>query len=256
MVAKEKEEDVAHRCINPACAAQLVRTVLHFGSRGAMDIEGMGDVVVEALIERGLIKDAADLYRATGEQLLTLPLFAEKKAQKLLEAIRASRTRGLARLLYGLGIRHVGEKAARDLAESFGSITKLMEANVEQLARVHGIGPVVAESLTAFFRQPQTRALIKKLNAAGVTMTERYRAGPRPLQGQTFVFTGELSGFTRPQAEALVRALGGASASSVSRLTDYVVAGSAPGSKLKKAKTLGVRVIDEAGFLKLTKGRS
>jgi DNA ligase (NAD+) len=255
-IAKEKEGDVAHRCINPACPAQLARTVLHFGSRGAMDIEGLGDVVVETLVERGLIKDAADLYhRVTPEPLLTLPLFAEKKAQKLVDAIRASRARGLARLLYGLGIRHVGEKAARDLAEAFGSITTLMEASSGQLAQVHGIGPVVAESVVAFFRQPQTGTLIKKLDGAGVVMTEPRRAGPRPLEGKTFVFTGELSGFTRPQAEALVRALGGTSASSVSRLTDYVVAGGTAGSKLQKAKTLGVKIIDEAGFNKLTKER-
>jgi DNA ligase (NAD+) len=255
-IAKEKEEDVAHRCINPSCPAQLIRMVLHFGSRGTMDIEGLGDVVVEALVERGLIKDAADLYRLTAEPLLALPLFAEKKAHKLLEAIRASRTRGLARLLYGLGIRHVGEKAARDLAETFGSMTKLMGAGAERLAQVHGIGSVVAESVVAFFRQPQTKALIKKLEAAGVAMAEPRRSGPRPLEGKTFVFTGELSGFTRPQAEALVRALGGTAASSVSRLTDYVVAGSSPGSKLQKAKTLSLTILDEIAFLKLVKSLS
>ncbi|MBI2104528.1 MAG: NAD-dependent DNA ligase LigA [Candidatus Omnitrophica bacterium] len=252
-VAKEKEAEVAYRCINPLCPAQLIRLVLHFGSRNAMDIEGLGDVVVEQLVAQQLIHDLADLYRLAEQDLLKLPLFAKKKAQKLLDAVQASKARGLARLLYGLGIRHVGEKAARDLAEQFGSMDRLMDADLATVDAMRGIGSVVAEAVVRFFRRPQTRALIKRLEAAGVRMTQEAPKGPRPLADQTFVFTGELAHLTRPQAEALVRQLGGAASSSVSRETDYVVVGESPGSKFEKAKQLGVKLIDEAAFLRMTK---
>jgi len=251
IVTKEKEEEVAYRCINPSCPAQLVRSVLHFGSRSAMDIEGLGDVVVEQLVERRLISDVAGLYQLCAEDVLALPLFAEKKADKLVEAIRLSKDRGLARLLYGLGIRHVGEKAAMELAEQFGSMTRLVEADEAALERIPGVGPVVAQAVAQCFRQPATRVLIKKLDAAGLKMTQPQRRGPKPLARMTFVFTGELSGMSRAQAEALVRQLGGDASSSVSRLTTYVVAGASPGSKLEKAKRLGVGVLDEAQFMRL-----
>jgi DNA ligase (NAD+) len=250
-IAKEKEGEVAYRCINPSCPAQLVRAVLHFGSRTAMDIEGLGEAVVEQLVSQRLIHDMADLYQLTDKDLLTVPLFAERKAQKLLEAIRASQTRGLARLLYGLGIRHVGEKAAMDLAQRVGSMSRLMQAQGPKLERVPGVGPVVAQAIVRFFRQPQTKTLVKKLERAGLKMTEAIQTGPRPLTKTTFVFTGELSTVSRTQAEALVRELGGRASSSVSRLTDYLVVGDSPGSKFEKAKKLGVKIIDEAQFLQV-----
>ena len=250
-IAKEKEDEVAFRCMNPSCPAQLIRSVLHFGSREAMDIEGLGDIVVEQLVTQRVIRDAADLYQLTEQKLLALPLFAEKKAQNLLQAIRASRDRGLARLIYGLGIRHVGEKTAIDLAAHFGSVARLMQADRAALEQVPGIGAVVAESAAQFFKQPQTHALIKRLGSVGLKMTQETVQGPRPLAGKTFIFTGELTGMTRSQAEALVRQLGGQASSNVSRLTDYVVAGTSPGSKLKKAEALGVKTIDEAQFKKL-----
>ncbi|MBI2496105.1 MAG: NAD-dependent DNA ligase LigA, partial [Candidatus Omnitrophica bacterium] len=251
VITKERAEEVAERCINPSCPSQLARSVLHFGSRHAMDIEGLGDIVVEQLVSQGVIHNVAEIYRLTEGDLLKLPLFAERKAQKLLETIQASRTRGLARLLYGLGIRHVGEKAARGLAERFGSMTRLMQVDQGTLEQVPGIGPVVAEAVVQFFHQPETRQLIKELGAAGVRMTEAVRSGPHPLLHATFVFTGELSSMSRNEAEALVRKLGGAASSSVSRKTTYVVAGDAPGSKLEQAKRLGVAIIDEAGFQQL-----
>jgi DNA ligase (NAD+) len=247
-IAKEKEDEVAYRCINPSCPAQLVRSVLHFGSRTAMDIEGLGDVVVEELVSGRIIRDVADLYRLTEADLFKVPLFAQKKAQNLLEQVRASKTRGLSRLLYGLGIRHVGERAARDLAEHFGSMQRLMGAEEDALQRVSGIGPVVADAVVQCFRQPQTKALMKKLEAAGVKMTEAVRTGPQPLAGRTFVFTGELESYSREEAEALVRRLGAIASSKVSRKTSYVVAGSGPGSKFEKAKRLGVTMLDEAQF--------
>jgi DNA ligase (NAD+) len=252
-VAKEKEEEVAYRCINPSCPAQLIRSILHFGSRSAMDIEGLGDVVVEQVVGQRLIRDAADFYRLTPQQFLTLPLFADTKAEKLVAAIQTSKTRGLARLLFGLGIRHVGEKAALVLAEEFGSIEALMRADRQRLQEIPDVGAVMAQTIVQFLRQPSTKTLIEKLKAAGVVMTQPHSSGPRPLANLTFVFTGELEGMSRSQAEALVRQLGGKMSSSVSRLTNYVVTGSAPGSKLKKAQALGVKVIDETQFKKLVR---
>ncbi len=250
-IAKEKEEEVAYRCINPSCPAQLVRSVLHFGSRNAMDIEGLGEAVVEQLVSRRLIHDVADLYTLREQDLLTLELFAQKKAQKLLKAIVASTTRDLARLLYGLGIRHVGEKAALDLAEQFGTMDRVMRASGDELEAIPGVGGVVAKAVIQLFKQPQTRTLINKLREAGVTMAQPRRAGPQPLKGSTFVFTGELAHMSRTQAESFVRRLGGEASSSVSRLTSYVVIGSSPGSKFEKAKQLGVPILDETQFQRL-----
>ena len=250
-VAKEDEEEVAYRCINPSCPAQLLRALLHFGSRTAMDIEGLGEAAVEQLVGRRLIRNAADLYRLRAEQLETLDLFAERKAQKLLEAVAASTSRGLARVLYALGIRHVGEKAALELAQHFGSMTRLMAADRDKLEAIPGVGPVVAQTVAQFFRQPQSRALIRKLKAAGLTMTEASARGPQPLSRTTFVFTGTLASLSRPEAEALIRRLGGRAASSVSRKTGYVVAGESPGSKLEQAKKLGVKILNEDAFEKL-----
>ncbi len=254
-IQKEKEDEVAYRCLNPSCPAQLVRAVLHFGSRAAMDIEGLGDVVVQALMEQRLIHEVADLYRLTESDLLQIPLFKEKKAQNLLAAIRRSRSRGLARLLYGLGIRHVGEKAARDLAHHFRSMKRLATAGEDQLQRVPGIGPVVAQATAQFFQQPSVRQLISTLEAIGVKMIEavRPRTGTQPLANLTFVFTGELTQMTRADAESLVRRLGGQASSSVSRKTSYVVTGDAAGSKLTTARRLGVKIINEQQFRELTK---
>jgi DNA ligase (NAD+) len=248
----QEAEAVAYRCINPACAAQLARALLHFASREAMDIEGMGEAVVEALIAQRLVHDVGDVYRLKTAQVLKLPLFADKRAQNLLHQIQESRTRPLSRLLYGLGIRHVGERVARDVAEHFGSLERLAQADAAALNAIEGVGPVVAQALIQFFAQPQTQRLLAKLKAAGVRLSEARRPkGPQSLAGQTFVFTGELSSLTRSQAEALVRAQGGQASTSVSRQTSYVVAGNAPGSKLATAKQLGVTILDEDAFEKL-----
>jgi DNA ligase (NAD+) len=250
-VAKEKAEEVAYRCINPSCRAQLVRGVLHFGSRSAMDIEGLGEAVVEQLVSRQMIHDVADVYRLTAKDLRSLELFAEKKADNLLKAIDASKHRGLARLLFGLGIRHVGERAAEVLAGRFGSLPRLMQADRQTLEEVPEVGPVMAQALVQFFRQPETQSLVKHLEAAGLKLTQPKATGPQPLAKLTFVFTGELAGMSRSDAEALVRRLGGKAASSVSQLTDYVVIGTSPGSKAEKAKQLGVKIIDETQFKRL-----
>ncbi len=250
-IAKEKEAEVAYRCVNPLCPAQLVRRLIHFASREAMDIEGLGDVVAEQLVSRKLVRTVADIYRLTKDQLLPLELFGDKKAENLLAAIAASKRRGLARVLFGLGVRHVGEKAARVLADAFRSLDRVSAATEEQLCGIHEIGPVMAEALVQFTRQPATKALVKQLEALGVKLTEEARKGPQPLAGLSIVLTGELEGFARTEAEARIRQWGGQVASSVSRRTDYVVVGANPGSKYQQAKTLGVRILDEAQFKKL-----
>lgn len=253
-IAKEKAEEVAYRCLNPSCPAQLERGLLHFASRSAMDIEGMGQSVVEQLVERKMASDFADVYFLKEGELLSLSLFAEKKARSLIEAIEKSKSQTLSRLLFALGIRQVGEKAAQVLAERYGSLDSLMKAKSEDLQEISEVGPVMAESIEFFFKQPGTRKLIEKLKKAKVRMTEEVkRVGPQPLKGKTFVFTGELKGFARHEAEALVKSLGGRSSPSVSKQTDFVVCGSSPGSKYDKAKKLGVRIIDEKEFEALIK---
>jgi DNA ligase (NAD+) len=250
-IAKEKEEEVAYRCLNPSCPAQLVRRLIHFASREAMDIEGLGDVVAEQVVRERFVHDVADVYRLTAPHLLRLELFGEKKAENLLAAIDASKSKGLARLLYGLGIRHVGEKAALVLAQRFQSMDRLLAATEERLREIPEIGPVIAAAITQHLRQPGTKQLIEKLYSAGVKLSEEVAKGPTPLKGLSIALTGELSRFTRSEAEALIRRLGGRATSSVSRKTDYVVVGANPGSKHAMAKTLGVKILDEAQFQQL-----
>lgn len=251
-ITKEKEEEVAYRCINTACPAQLVRSILHFASREAMDIEGLGDIVADQLVRRRLIKDPSDLYKLRLDDLLNLELFAQRRAEKLIEAIKISKPQGLARLLYGLGIRHVGEKAARVLAEHFGSMERLVKASRDDLKEITEVGSVMAGTLVQYFKHPQVVSLVKQLGEVGVKLSQEIYEGPKPLAGKTFVFTGELLTLTRPQAKELVRSLGGKSVSSVSLQTNYVVIGASPGSKAKKAKDLGIEIINENEFKKLT----
>ncbi len=253
-ITKEKEEEVAYRCINPSCPAQLERGLVHFASRNAMDIEGFGEAVVEQVAKNGLVKDFAGIYSLGKENLLRLELFAEKRAQNLLDAIEKSKERPLARLLFALGIRHVGEKAAETLAEEFGSLDALMEAKEEELERIPEVGPALAGSVREFFKQKEIRILIEKLRKAGLKLEqERVKKGPQILTGKTFVFTGELKGYSRSEAEKLVKNLGGKASSSVSEQTSYVVVGESPGSKYGKAKALGVPILSEEEFEKLIK---
>jgi len=251
-VTKASEDYVAYQCMSSTCPAQLVRRLMHFASREAMDIEGLGEAVAEQLAAHTLARDVADIYRLTKAQLLTLALFGEKRADNLLAAIRASTAQGLARALYGLGIRHVGEKAALVLAEQFESIDKLLAADEDRLRKIPEVGPVMAEAIMTFFRQPATRQVIRKLREAGVRLTqEMLQERRKPLAGMTIALTGELSGFTRSEAERLIHQLGGKASSSVSKQTDYVVVGERPGSKHRKAQTLGLKILNEAQFKKL-----
>ncbi len=253
-ITKEKEEEVAYRCINPSCPAQLERGLVHFASRNAMDIEGFGESVVEQVVRNGLVKDFAGIYSLRKEDFLKLELFAEKRAQNLLDAIEKSKERPLARPLFALGIRHVGEKAAETLAEEFGSLDGLMEATEEELERIPEVGPALAASVREFFKQKEIRILIDKLKKAGLKLEqEKVKKGPQVLAGKTFVFTGELKGYSRSEAEELVKDLGGKASSLVSKQTSYVVVGESPGSKYGKAKALGVPIISEEQFEKLIK---
>ena len=246
-------EGVYIRCPNVDCPARCRERLKFFASRGAMDIEGLGDKLVEQLVATGLVKDYADLYSLTVDQLESLERMGRKSAQSLVEQIEASKGRGLARVLNALGVRHVGPRVAALLAQQFPSVARLQEATVEELAEVHEIGDVIAESVHGWLAGDYGRRVIRGLAAAGVMLElpaeERIVEGP--LTGKTLVVTGTLEGFSRQAAEEAIRKAGGRASGSVSKKTDYVVAGAEAGSKLEKAQKLGVRVIDEAEFKKL-----
>jgi DNA ligase (NAD+) len=248
--AVDREEDeAATRCIGLDCPAKLKETVKHFACKGGMDVEGMGYKTVSQLVDKGLIKDPSDLYYLTRDQLMSLDLFAEKSTQNLLDAIEDSKTRELPRLLFALGIRHVGEHLAQVLAAHYSSIDELGKASEEELTSIKEVGPEVAASIIKFFGQPQNLRVIARLKEAGVrTRASRKRRAESTLQGVTFVFTGGLESFSRDEAKRLVGGLGGRASSSVSKRTDYVVAGKDPGSKLKDAERLGVKIISEDEF--------
>lgn len=247
-VIQEASGQVAYRCINPSCLKQLERRLIHFASRSAMDIEGLGEAVVNQLLENKRLKDLADIYSLTREDLLGLELFKEKKAENLLRHIEESKTRPLSRLLFALGIPSIGEKASLTLAKSFGEITAVMEADIQALAALNDFGVVMADAVVSFFRQPASTLLINKLRQYGVNMVEPVEITQGPLQGKTFVFTGELPGIPRRQAKALVMRAGGDVLSSVSKNLDYLVAGFGAGSKAAKAKELGVTIINVEQF--------
>ncbi len=250
--AYRPEGEAIWRCTNAACPAQLKERLLHFGSRRAMDIEHLGEAVVSQLVDRELVRDFADLYHLTVEELAGLERLAEKSAQNLVNTIQASKTRGLARLLNGLGIRYVGERASQLLALHFSTMERLQQASEEEISQIYGIGPQIAQSVAKFFSESANRKTIERLRAVGVTMREEgVGEGPRPLAGKTFVLTGTLRGTTRDEAKDLIIRLGGRVTGSVSKKTDYVVAGEDPGSKADDAKRLGIPMLDEVEFLKL-----
>jgi DNA ligase (NAD+) len=245
-------DEVALRCENAGCPAQIKEAVLHFAARDAMDIENMGQAIVAQLVDKALIRDYGDIYGLRLADVEKLDRMAEKSARNLIGAIEASKSADLGRLIYALGIRHVGERSAWLLAEHFGSVDRLMGAGVDELTTVREIGPVVADSIHSFFRNRENAAIIEKLRSAGVRMSQAGRPGAgRKLEAKTFVITGALKSFSRSGAEAAIRKLGGNVSSSVGRNTDYLVCGEEPGSKLAKAKALGVKVIGEEEFRKL-----
>jgi DNA ligase (NAD+) len=260
-IAKD-EGGIYQRCINPACPDQIKERLRFFANRAAMDIEGLGPAVIDQLVDRGLVHSLADLYRLKLQDLLGLERMGQKSAQNLLDGIQASKGRGLARLLTGLGIRHVGERNAFVLAQTFGSMERLLAASLEDFAAVPGFGQVVAASVHAFFHSAAGRKLIADLKAAGLKMTEDAAAerpdagGDSALAGKTIVVTGTLQHYERAQIEELIRRHGGKATGSVTKKTDFVVAGEKAGSKLDKAKELGIRVLSEAEFQQLLEGKS
>jgi DNA ligase (NAD+) len=247
------EGEVDYRCVNADCPAKLRESLLHFGRRGVMNIEGLGDAVVQQLLDRGLVRSVADLYALTEEQLANLDRFAEKSAKALMGEIEGSKKAGLARVLMGLGIRFVGGRTAELLAEEFGSIEALEMATVEELERVEEVGPRISQAIQEFFAQPANRALVEGLKKAGVDMTAEKKQRSTQLAGLTFVLTGTLPTLTRDEAKKRIEDAGGKTAGSVSKKTSYVVAGEEAGSKLDKAIELKIPVLDEAGLLTLLK---
>ncbi|MBI4055647.1 MAG: NAD-dependent DNA ligase LigA [Elusimicrobia bacterium] len=251
----EIPEEVAIRCLNPSCPAQIKGLILHFASRNAMDIEGFGEAVADQLLEKKKLRDLGDIYLLTKKDLLALDLFKDKKAENLLGAIENSKKRPLSKLLYGLGIRRVGEKMARVLAQRFGTLDRIQKASRKEMLRVPEVGETVAQSIRGFFDQPQVEKLLWKLKSLGLAPQQPAAAAgtSASLSGKTFVFTGELESLTRGQAQEEVRRRGGEASSSVSQKTDFVVTGKNPGSKFHKAKQLGVKNLTEKGFLELLK---
>src|SRR5580700_10346602 len=239
------EGEVDYRCVNANCPAKLLGTILHFASRGVMNIDGMGDALVTQLTERDLVKNVADIYRLTKDDLLSLERMGDKSAQNILDEIENSKKLPLERVIYGLGIRFVGERTAQFLAEHFGSMEALQQATVEELQNVDEVGPRIAESIAEFFSIPANRKLVERLREAKLTLTGEKKQRGTKLTGKTFVLTGTLPRFTRDEAKKMIEDAGGKVTGSVSKKTDYVVAGSDAGSKLDKARELGVAVIDE-----------
>ena len=247
------DDEVVWRCPNVVCPAKLRRALEHFASRGAMDIEGLGESLVDQLVERGLVNDMADLYGLTSPTLEALDRMGEKSAANLVAQIERSKGNELWRVVFGIGIRHVGARAAQVLAGTFGSIEALMAASLEELERVPDVGPVVGASLRTFFDESRNRDLLDRLRQAGVRMEGAVETPAREavLAGQTFVLTGTLSSISRDEARRAIEARGGKVTSSVSKRTSFVVVGADPGRKLAKAETLGVPVLDEATFTEI-----
>jgi len=243
--------EAAHRCIGIACPAQIRGHIIHFASRGGMDIEGLGEKLVSHLVDQGLIRDPADLYFLNRDKLLNLERMAEKSVGNLLAAIEQSKRPPLEKLIYALGIRHVGEHVSKILARQFRTLDKLVAATEEDLRIIRDIGPEVSSSIVQFFRNVSNRRVIEKLNAAGVSPLETLPQPPSLLTGKTFVFTGTLNRMTRNEARQIVETLGGQASSSVTKNTDCVVAGEAAGSKLQKAREAGIPILSEEEFLSL-----
>ncbi len=253
-----KEGEAAYRCTNPHCPALGREGLIHFASRDAMDIEGCGPAVINQLLDAGLVKTPADLYELKEEQLLTLDRMGKKSADNLLKAIEKSKQQGLDKLLFALGIRHIGAKGGRLLALQYKTMDALMEASAEELAAIKDIGSVIAESVVTWFANPLNRELVDRLKMAGLNMEMQAQNvnESHPFYGKTLVFTGTMPTLDRATAQTMAQDAGARVSGSVSKKTDFVIAGAEAGSKLEKARSLGVTVIDEAEFLRLLHGIS
>ncbi|MBQ2827934.1 MAG: NAD-dependent DNA ligase LigA [Clostridia bacterium] len=243
-----EEDEAAIRCSNPQCPAQLLRNIIHFCSRDAMDIEGLGESVSEVLVNEGLVRNAADIYYLKEEQLLSLERFAEKSARNLIDAIAKSKENDLSKLLFAFGIRHIGAKAAKLLSVNFGTLEKIMSATKEEILLIDGFGEIMAESAVEFFALEPTKKMIEELQKAGVNMKSLAEVKDNRFQGMTFVLTGTLPTMSRSEASEIIEGFSGKTSSSVSKKTTYVLAGEDAGSKLTKAQTLGITIISEEDF--------
>jgi DNA ligase (NAD+) len=251
-ISKEKEEEVYWYCVNPDCPARLKQSLLHFASRRAMDIEGMGTSVVEELVNREMIKSLVEIYKIKEDDLLKLPLFAKKKARNLIEAIEASKGKSLTRFIYGLGIKHVGEKGASILAKKFKSIDKMFSLKEEELKEISEIGSIMASSIVSFFSTKHIKAMMGDFKKQGLRLIEEtWPTVKSAITDKIFIFTGELEASTRGEAQKMVEDLGGKWVSAISKNIDFVVVGNAPGSKFDKAKKMGLKIINEKEFRKI-----
>ena len=251
--AVREDDEAVLRCPNPDCPAQLLRNLIHFASRDAMDIDGMGPAVLTMLVDRGIIKSQADIYSLKPEDISSAERMGEKSAANLMASIEKSKKAGLSRLLYALGIRNIGQKAADALAQNFGTMDAVMTASSEDISAIDGFGDVMAKSLIEYFSLPQSKKLIEKLKEHGVLMEAEKKVVSDKLHGFTFVLTGTLPTMSRDEASAIIIASGGKVASSVSKKTDYVLAGEKAGSKLNKAESLGIKIIDENEFMEMVR---
>jgi len=250
---RRREGEVAYYCTNPKCFARSRETLDHFVSKAGVNIDGIGDKIVEQLMEEGLVRDAADFYDLRVEDLVGLEGFGQKMAENVIAAIQASRKASLKKFLFALGVRHVGTQTAADLAAQFRTLDALREASQDKIAAVEGIGPVVAESVVSYFGDPKNRKLIDRLSAVMHIERDSGRRAGGALSGKSFVLTGTLESMTRPEAKEAIEAMGGKVVDSVSASTDYLVVGAEPGSKLKKAQQFGVAVLKESDFLSMVK---
>jgi DNA ligase (NAD+) len=252
-----EEGEAIRRCINANCPARLKESVLHFASRRAMNIDGMGDALVEQLVDGGLVASLADLYRLDAEKLQSLERMGKKSSEKLLKNIDSSRKAALPRVIYALGIRFVGERTAQILADHFASIDEISKASAEELEQAEEIGPRIAVAIQEFFAEPRNRALLEDLRQAGLQFSQAKKAAAKQaakLLGRTFVLTGTLPNLTREEASERIEAAGGKVTGSVSKKTDYVVAGESAGSKLDKARELGIKVLGEQELIEVLEG--
>ncbi len=245
--------EAAHRCTNPECPAQVLRLIIHFCSRDAMDIEGLGEAILEIFSAKGMIRDVADIYSLKAEDIAELEGLGEKSAKNILDAIEKSKENDLSKLLFALGISHIGEKAAKLLSVHFGSLEKITEASKEDILEIEGFGSIMADAVTEYFSLPQTKNLIERLKAAGLNTKNLSEVKDERFKGMTFVLTGALSLYTRDEASAIIEQFGGKTSSSVSKKTSVVLAGEDAGSKLRKATELGIKVINEEEFAEMIK---
>jgi DNA ligase (NAD+) len=248
------EGEAVARCPNLRCPAQIWGRIVHFAGRGAMDIEHLGERTASELLEKRLIADQADIFSLTDEQIGQLTNFKDRAVANLRKAIEGAKDRPIDRLLYGFGIRHVGERAARALADAFGSVDRIAGAPADEIAAIDGVGDVIAGAVREFFDRPESKELVEKLRRAGVRLEEQRQPRGGPLLGKTFVITGTLEAFSREDAKARIEALGGKVTNSLSGKTDYLVVGESPGTKLDKATKLGVATLDEKAFVALLAG--